>query len=58
MIGRLRTVHPTEGYCVIVSYTKVDKMVRITSITTFAGKDIWGQMTSEFIQRFKAEIIA
>lgn len=57
MIGRLRTTHPTEGYGVIVGYTKVDKRVKITSITDFAGKDIWRIMTPDIVQRFVYEIL-
>lgn len=58
MIGILRTSHPAEGYGLIVRYTKVDGKVKINSITTFSGKDVWGQMTSEMIQGFKTQILA
>ncbi len=56
MIGRLSTTHPTEGYGIVVGYTKVDKQVTITSITTFSGKDVWGNMTSSDIQELKKQI--
>ena len=56
MIGRMRTTHPTEGYTVIVGYTKVNARVRITTITDADGTDIWNKMTSAIIQHFKAQI--
>lgn len=53
MIGVLSTTHPTEGYGIIVRYTRVDWRMKITSITDSASKDVWGQMSSSDIQEIK-----
>lgn len=56
MIGRFHTVHPNEGYGIIVGYRRIDRVITITSITDRSGKNVWGQMTSGTIQRLKSEI--
>lgn len=58
MIGVFQTTHPTEGYGLVVRYTKVDRSIRITGITMAGGKDAWGSLTSEQIQIIKSKIPA
>lgn len=58
MIGVFRTIHPETGQGIVVRFTRINKNVRIYSITDSAGKDIWGTLTSEQIQKVKTIIPA
>ncbi len=56
MIGRFETIHPTEGYKVILGYTKINKMIRLTSVTDGQGVDIWSKLSTREIQMMLAKI--
>lgn len=56
MIGTHRTVHPTEGYGIVIRFRRVDRNITFLSICDFSGIDIWGSLSSDQIQILRSEI--